>query len=305
MNYSYYIVDVFTKSAFNGAQLAIFPEAEGLDDAQMQLIAGELNLTESVFMTGAGTGETCSLKIYSPTAERDFSGHAIIGAGYVLAKYSHLDFDGEYLKARLAQNTGETDLVISRDDESEFFVQFSRSAEAVSDRFVPANAQLAEMLSLDEKEIGSARYNTMLVSCEQTYLMIPLNSFEAVRSAVFNVKNWSTAVAPVSPTNEIFLFSTRSDLTQSNFHARIVGPQIGVKEDPPIGSSMPAFAGYLSTHDHIKQGVYSYVIDRGTIETRKSVLSVELVTQQGKENEVRVGGPAVVVAQGSIAAPRK
>ena len=47
MNYNYYIADVFTRQIFNGAQIAIFPDAEGLSDEQMRLLARELNLGAS------------------------------------------------------------------------------------------------------------------------------------------------------------------------------------------------------------------------------------------------------------------
>lgn len=303
MKYSYYIVDVFTRTAFNGAQLAVFPEAEGLDELQMQLIARELNLTETVFMTNSLKQKACKLRIFSPSCEREFSGHANIGASYVIAKCSYIEFDGQQLELTLTQNTGPIKVVITRDKNAEFFIQFSRSAEAVTDRYVPANSQLADMLTLNEKEIGNARYQTMLVSCDHAYLVVPLKSFESVRNAVFNLKEWSSSVAPISPANEILLFASKSDVAQSNFHGRIVGPQIGVEEDPPIASAMPSFAGYLSAHEHIKQGTYSFTIDRGTLTTRKSVLSVDLVNHPTNENEIRVGGPAVIVAEGTIDAP--
>ena len=50
MNYNYYIADVFTRQIFNGAQIAVFPNADGLSDEHMQLLARELNLTETVFV---------------------------------------------------------------------------------------------------------------------------------------------------------------------------------------------------------------------------------------------------------------
>ena len=41
VQYKYYICDVFTKKRFGGNPLAVFPEAEGLTDNQMQQIACE------------------------------------------------------------------------------------------------------------------------------------------------------------------------------------------------------------------------------------------------------------------------
>lgn len=294
---------MFTRTPFDGAQLAVIPEAEGLDDRQMQLIARELNLAESVFLTGSRSLDACRLRIFSPSNEREFSGHASIAAGFVLARFGYLKITDTHETITLQQHVGEIELVVSGHQRGELFIQFNRVAEAVTDRFVPANKQLADMLSLKEQDIANSRYNTLLVSCDLPYLVIPLRSFSAVRAATFNYSQWSTAVAPVSPTNEILLFATKSDIPEANFQARLLGPQIGVDEDPPIASAMPAFAGYLSAHEHVKQGTHSFTIDRGTTRTRKSILSIGLVRQAGKENRIRVGGPAVIDGEGSLIAP--
>jgi trans-2,3-dihydro-3-hydroxyanthranilate isomerase len=302
VQYKYYLVDVFTQQAFSGAQIAVFPEAEGLSDAQMQSLAKELSLTESVFLFASAMEDCFKLKIFSPSGERNFSGHATIASGFVLAKTGKTGFGKPHKTLIFEQNTGPLEVIITMQAE-QIFVQFSRAAEVISDRFVPTNAQLAEMLSLDEKELNHARYNTLLVSCEKPYLVIPVSSFEAVRRAVFQPREWSTSIAPIVAADEFLVFSAKSDITQSNFHGRLVGPQIGPDEDPPIASAMPAFAGYLAAHDHVKQGTYSFSIDRGTVQTRKSVLAVEFVTQKDRQNQIRVGGPAVLVAEGSIIAP--
>lgn len=299
MTTNYYIVDVFTDTPFSGAQLAVFPEAAALDEQQMQVLAGELNLAESVFITSCAA-DSCHLRIFSPSGERHFSGQAIIGAAYVLATRDYVTLAGQHTTIAMTQNTGTSNVVISKSNNDDLFIQFSRKAHPVIDRYVPASKELAAALSVKEDAIGSTRYQTLLVACEQPYLIVPMRSFAAVREAVFNLKEWSNTVAPVAAASELLLFSTKSDRPHSNFHGRLVGPMIGPQNDPPIGSAMPAFAGYLSSHEHIRQGTYTFVIDRGTLATRKSVLSVDIVNQPGKESTIRVGGPAVIVAQGSV-----
>lgn len=303
MKTTYYIVDVFTDKVFSGAQIAVFPEAEGLSAAQMQTLAREINLTETVFICAGKEENSYRVKIFSPSEERDFSGHATIAAGFILISESGLAYVEPHTTVSLEQNSGLLDVTISKREDGRFFVQFTRAVEAVTDRFVPSNNQLAAMLSLDVKEIGSPRYNTLLVSCDKPYLVVPLNSFDVVRRAVFNSKEWSTEVAPLAAADEILLFATKSDLPTSNFHGRLVGPSIGLAEDPPIASSMPTFAAYLAEHEHIKQGTYSFDIDRGAATTRKSVLTVELIAKEGRALQLRVGGPAVLVAKGEIIAP--
>ncbi|WP_275575113.1 PhzF family phenazine biosynthesis protein [Methylocucumis oryzae] len=85
MKYTYYITDVFTQQPFNGAQIAVFPQADGLSAEKMALIARELNLSETVFIFHTSkAANTRRMRIFSPLAEVDFGGHPIIAAGYVL-----------------------------------------------------------------------------------------------------------------------------------------------------------------------------------------------------------------------------
>ena len=298
----YYIVDVFTDKAFNGAQIAVFPDALELNEAQMQLIARELNFSDTVFVLPQ-RDSNFELKVFSPSKPRKFSGHATLAAAYVLGKFSLAPLTKAHTTVTMDQHGALTQVVISKKDKDELFIQFSRKSNPVVDRYVPSNEAIAAALSLEERDISKTPYNTLLVSCDQPFLVVPITSFEAVRKAQFNFKLWSSTVAPISAANEILLFSTKSDTKSSNFHGRLVGPQIGIDEDPPIGAAMPAFTGFLNAQGHVRPGTYSFVIDRGTNATRKSVLTVEMVNQKGKENEIRVGGPAVLVGEGKIATP--
>jgi trans-2,3-dihydro-3-hydroxyanthranilate isomerase len=97
----------------------------------------------------------------------------------------------------------------------------------------------------------------------------------------------------------MLLFATRAE-SSADFHLRLVGPQIGVNDDPPIGASVPAFAGYLCAHEHIKQGIYSFTAERGEARTRRSVLSIEMDNSNAEELILRVGGPAVLMTEARL-----
>ncbi len=107
-------------------------------------------------------------------------------------------------------------------------------------------------------------------------------------------------MAPACMANEILLFSAQTDISHSNFHARLLGPNIGIHEDPTIASAMPAFAGYLRAHEHIKQGTHTFVIDRGSLDKRKSVLNIEMDNKQEETLTIRVGGPATITGEGIL-----
>ncbi len=82
----YVIVDVFTATALEGNPLAVFTGADGLDDATMQALARETNLSETTFLQRATEGGTARLRIFTPTSELPFAGHPIIGSAWVIAR---------------------------------------------------------------------------------------------------------------------------------------------------------------------------------------------------------------------------
>nr|MDQ3553682.1 PhzF family phenazine biosynthesis protein [Chloroflexota bacterium] len=83
-------VDVFTDRPFRGNPLAVFPEADGLTDAEMQDIAREMNLSETSFVLtpterGRAKGADYRVRFFTPGLELPFAGHPSIGTAWVLA----------------------------------------------------------------------------------------------------------------------------------------------------------------------------------------------------------------------------
>src|ERR1043166_692503 len=86
-NYNFIQLDVFTNRAFAGNPLAVFPEAEGLADEQMQQIAREMNLSETVFVLPSDKESVLQrLRIFTPGTELPFAGHPIVGTWNCLAR---------------------------------------------------------------------------------------------------------------------------------------------------------------------------------------------------------------------------
>ncbi len=302
--YQFYTADVFTTDLFNGAQIAVFPHAAGLSERQMQLVAGELNLSQTVFVFPADDpANTRRLRIFSPLEEAAFGGHPIIAAGYVLGAIGELDLSDGRAEIALEQNIGVIRVFVTLKQGQPTFVQFTMKVEPMVDRFTPPLNEIAEFLTLDRSQVGARQFVPMLASCGNPYLIVPVASHASLRAARFNFKAWSQSAAPEMLAREILLFSCGSADLQADFHGRLVGPHIGVIEDPPIGSAIPAFAAYLCAHQHIKQGIYPFTIARGDIDTRLSRLNVEMHKRQSKHLTLRVGGPAVMVSEGRMNIP--
>jgi trans-2,3-dihydro-3-hydroxyanthranilate isomerase len=83
--FSFVTVDVFTDRRFGGNPLAVFPEARGMTDAEMQSLAAEFNLSETTFvLPPADPANTARVRIFNRKSEMPFAGHPNVGTGWVL-----------------------------------------------------------------------------------------------------------------------------------------------------------------------------------------------------------------------------
>jgi trans-2,3-dihydro-3-hydroxyanthranilate isomerase len=100
--YSFVTLDVFTETRFGGNPLAVFPDARGLSDADMQALAAEFNLSETTFVLPPDDpAHTARVRIFNRTYEMPFAGHPNVGTGSVLAGLQR-DRDGVLLFEEIA-----------------------------------------------------------------------------------------------------------------------------------------------------------------------------------------------------------
>src|SRR6266852_1437983 len=110
--YSFVTVDVFTDRRFGGNPLAVFPDARGLSDADMQSLAAEFNLSETTFvLPPEDPAHTARVRIFNRTSEMPFAGHPNVGTGYVLAREGR-DKDGVL---RFEELAGLVEIKVDRD----------------------------------------------------------------------------------------------------------------------------------------------------------------------------------------------
>ncbi|MGH9610069.1 MAG: PhzF family phenazine biosynthesis protein, partial [Bryobacteraceae bacterium] len=94
--YRYQVVDVFSQRPLEGNPLAVFVEGSVLDEATMQSIARELNLSETVFiLPPTGPGFAARLRIFTPRREVAFAGHPTVGASFLLLREGIVPEDSE------------------------------------------------------------------------------------------------------------------------------------------------------------------------------------------------------------------
>lgn len=306
MNYTYYIADVFTKQVFNGAQVAVFPKAEGLSTEQMTLVARELNLTETVFLSkNVGVENDFQMKIFSPLGEIDVAGHPVIAAAYILASCGSLNLNDQgHTQLVLHQNKASIQASISSSNGQVSFIQYTRTVSPVVDYFTPTEAELASFLGIDAAYIDNKKYSTRLVSCGIPYLVVPTFYHETIREAKFDLAAWSQSIAPQTAAEEILLVSPKTPAQDSDFAVRLLGPNIGLHQDPPVGSAIPTLAAFLCSFDHMQKGTYTFAVERGDEKVRRSVLNMEMDHKGEDTLTIRVGGEAVQASEGTMFIPK-
>ena len=267
----------------------------------MASVAKELNLSETVFVFRPQEDlNHRRMRIFSPLGEVDYAGHPIIATAFVLAHCGDIALPERVNTLTFEQNTGPIEINISAENGKPAFIQFNSMVSSLIDCFVPPDEELAAVLSLDISELDHKKYSPKLVSCGVPYLIVPVWDYDSVRNARFDFAAWSNSTAPQMAAQEILLFSPKTPMMDSDFNLRLLGPNIGPHEDPPVGSAVPAFASYLCSFDITAEGTHTYAIDRGTTESRRSVLNIEMDNRGAAQLPLRVGGEAVIFAEGSI-----
>src|SRR5438046_7357947 len=82
--FRYVVADVFTDTALQGNQLAVFTDARDLAEELLQPLAREMNFSETVFVLPPEQGGHVRLRIFTPVAELPFAGHPVLGSAFVL-----------------------------------------------------------------------------------------------------------------------------------------------------------------------------------------------------------------------------
>lgn len=301
MQIPFYTTDVFTNQTFGGAQIAVIPDADHLTGKQMQHIAGEFNLPTTVFICSHASGSNrYSLRLFTPQKEIEFGSHTTVAAAHVLASIGKIELREEHTPVTFDHNHGSLSVHVTHRDGKPTFTQLSLSTKPVVDNYVPTQDELGELLGLDPQAIGIKNFKILLVANNGVYVVVPIRRFDTLCAATFNRKVWNESSIPGSSAQHILLFSQQTETQGSDFHLRLLGPQVDVNDDPPVGSAMPAFAAYLCSHAHISKGTYSFIAERGLKSKRQSLLNVEIDNKPAAELTLRVGGSAVMVCEGKI-----
>ncbi|MFL5560226.1 MAG: PhzF family phenazine biosynthesis protein [Gemmatimonadaceae bacterium] len=299
MRYRYLTADIFTDKPFGGNQLAVFPDAVGLDDEQMFALAREFNFSETTFVFPPEKGGTRRVRIWTPGGEVPFAGHPTVGTAHVLAEIGEIPLEGERTAIVLEEEVGPVPVTIRASGGKAVFAQLSVAKLPEIGPPVPTRETLASILSLEAKDLVGGHFAPQSVSCGLPFLFVPVKDRDAVKRARIRMEQWERTLGNAWA-SMIFVFSRDPEREGSDIRARMYAPGISVPEDPATGSACAALGGYLGARDPRREGTLRWVVEQGFEMGRPSIIEVEADKNDGAITAVRVGGSSVMMGEGTI-----
>lgn len=294
MTLTFHTLDVFTDQMFTGNPLAVVLDADGLDGAQMQSIAAEFNLSETVFVLAPeDSANTAKLRIFTPKSELAFAGHPTVGSAVLLAELFGIDDE-----VRLEEGVGLVPVKLEQ-RKGGMFAQFSAAVMPEPWTNVPSDKKIAEALCLKEQQIGFGTHRPSVFNPgNHPMLYVPVNSRETLKQAAVSMQHWPN----LGEAGEFLLYAycASEDDTDASFHARAFAPMSGIPEDPATGSAAAGFPGPLLSYEGPWQGTNAWVVMQGEDMGRPSRIELEADADGKSLTAVRVGGMAVRVSEGKL-----
>jgi trans-2,3-dihydro-3-hydroxyanthranilate isomerase len=303
MQLRYHVLDVFTEARFGGNPLAVVLDADGLEPARMQTIAREFNLSETVFVLKPQHGaHTARVRIFTPAAELPFAGHPTVGTGALLALLrAPAPTGSSEALVVLEEGIGIVRVGVRLRPGVAPYAEFGAPRLPEETGTLPPPERLAAALSLIPAEIGFENHRPTRYAAGNSWAFVPVASLEAMGKARVAGHHWDTVLSGQGLTGA-FLYCRQTVHTGSAFHARCFAPEFGIAEDPATGSAAVAFAGTVHRFDELPDGVHKRLIEQGYEMGRPSAIQLAIEVARGRLAAVRIGGHAVLVAEGTIEA---
>ncbi|AUH33901.1 PhzF family phenazine biosynthesis protein [Paracoccus tegillarcae] len=285
----FYICDVFTDRPFTGNPLAIVMDAGALSTAQMQTIARQFNLSETIFvMPPRDPAHTARVRIFFPTAEIPFAGHPTIGCALHLAS-------GRDMQIMLEEEAGLVPVTIKGG-----VAQFVAPKLPVAH---PGHAEpdlIAGALDLPVAALGFDNHSVGIWQGGPAFLYLPLASLDDLARARPIEPHWSRLME-AAQVDSAYLYTRDTD----GYRARMLSPSAGIPEDPATGSASALLAAQLLAAGELVEGENTIALRQGIEMGRPSQIGLTAVTSGGALTEIRISGTAVPIAEGRIAIPEE
>jgi trans-2,3-dihydro-3-hydroxyanthranilate isomerase len=298
MSLSYLHYDVFTGTALEGNQLAVFPDGRGLSTERMQAIAQEMNFSESTFILPAeAPGTDIRMRIFTPYNEMPMAGHPTIGSTFALAHTGVIRPD--MTRFVFGLNVGPTPVEPRWNGGRLSFAWMTQLVPEFGP-VIDARGDVAAALGLIEADLVRD-LPIQQVSCGVPFLYVPLRNPETVDRAISDAAAFRRFKAATGIDLPVFLFALSDRGVEETVYSRMFAPDFGVSEDPATGSASGPLGCYLVHHRRVSGDAASRILSlQGVAMRRPSRVHIDITEQNGNIVAVKVGGTAVLVGRGEL-----
>lgn len=282
-------VDVFTSVPLEGNQLAVFPDARGLSDGEMQALAKEMNLSETTFIVPRDSKTErergVRVRIFTVNEELPFAGHPTLGTAMVLRGATTAE------EIALDLNVGRIPVGFSSRNGLPFGVMTQRNPEFGQ---IHAREDVARAAGLELEQIASD-VPIQTVSTGNAFAIVPLKSLRALENLS---PTWSAMNEYLSKADAKFFYFVSREA--ANPEAKLQARMIFYNgEDPATGSAAGPCIAWAVKHGVIASGQEA-LMEQGVEMKRRSRIFVSAERDGDKIVNVRVGGHAVEVIRAEI-----
>jgi len=299
----FYKADVFADEAFGGNPVAVVPNAQGLTDREFQKIAREMNLSETVFVVPpTDPAAIVKLRIFTPTQEIPFAGHPVIGTFFVLSLLNRFPLQEPVTRfifecniglfpVELGVFNGSVEQVIMSQPEPQFF----ETVDNLQDLY-----EISRALGLNKTNIVDTHLPIEIVSTGLPVVIVPVRTLTAVKSIQVDLTG-TMEVCDRLGVNGMMVFTPITVEDWAHVHTRMFAAPIGIIEDPATGSASGALGAYLVKNGVVDVGPTTEIMmEQGYEIDRPSRILVQVFSDDDKIQEIKVGGQAVMVAEGKL-----
>lgn len=288
-----YQIDSFTKEKFKGNPAGVVLNAESLTAEEMQLIARELNNSETAFVLTPDQNDDFDyhVRYFTPTTEVPICGHATIGALYAKAIEDQLD------SCTITINTqvGVLPIDILKTD-NDYQITMTQGSFSLEPAFEPSIKQkIVEALGLKKEDLNE-NCPIQIASTGHSKVMIGIHS----RTLLNELAPDFTTLAHLSKEikcNGYFVFTFDSDDQDVLTYGRMFAPAIGIREDPVTGNANGPLGGYLIQNKiiEVSDGTFEFTGRQGEAINRMGQVKVEVTIKNHIPEIIRITGNAVHV----------
>jgi len=282
--------DVFTARPLEGNPLAVYPDATGLNDDEMQAIAREMNLSETTFIfpreKTVERERGSRVRIFTVHEELPFAGHPTLGTAFALrgntgATEIRLELNVGTIPVRFEDSSGQPAFGEMTQIDPTFGVIHDRT-------------KIAEVTGIPLSDIAPD-LPIQTVSTGVPFTILPLRDLVAARRLKIN--HASSAEYLTASGGKFFFCVTRETVDLScRLHARMLFYN---GEDPATGSASGCVAAWMVAHK-VAQPDERVMIEQGVEMKRPSRIFVRASRADDRVVNVRVGGNVVEVLRGEL-----